>query len=760
MIETLAKAILRWRYAWIVLILLFVAWAASGVRFLEFTSDYRVFFSDENPQLTAFETLQNTYTHSDNVLIVIAPKNKTIFDQKTLPVVEALTLEAWQLPYSLRVDSISNFQHTTVEADDLLVADLIAEAASLTATDLQRIKTIALNEPLLINRLISPTADITAINVTIQLPGIHQDTEVPEVVTATRDMVDRYRATYPELDFYLTGAIMLDNAFPEAAIHDMTTLVPLMFLIVFVCLWLLLRSVFAIGVTLLVVFCSILTGMGLAGWMGINLTPPTSSAPTIILTLAIADCVHILVPFLHNMFKGMDKNSAMIESLRVNIVPVTLTSLTTAIGFLSMNFSDSPPFRDLGNIVAMGVVAAWIYSCVLMPVLVTLLPIKPHTTQEKASRLMGRLGDFVLANRNLLFWGNLCLIIVLALSITRNEFNDQFIEYFDKSIEFRSDTDFVINNLTGLYSMDYSINTGDSGSLNDPQSLASIEKFTNWLREQPEVVHVNTITDIIKRLNKNLHNDDDNWYRIPESRELAAQYLLLYEMSLPFGLDLNNQINIDKSATRITVILKNLTSKQVIALEERTYDWLVNNAPPIMAGHGASPAVMFSHIAFRNIHSMLQGNLFALVIISCLLIFAFRSIIYGLVSLVPNVVPAVMAFGIWGLLVGEVGLALSIVVSMTLGIVVDDTIHFMSKYLRARRELGLNSEEAIRQAFSSVGVALMITSIVLILGFLVLSLSSFRLNAGMGLLTAITIGLALLADFLFLPPLLLKISRK
>ena len=170
--------------------------------------------------------------------------------------------------------------------------------------------------------------------------------------------------------------------------------------------------------------------------------------------------------------------------------------------------------------------------------------------------------------------------------------------------------------------------------------------------------------------------------------------------------------------------------------------------------------MMFAHIGKRNIISMLAGTTIALVLISLIMIIALRSFKLGLVSMVPNLVPAAMGFGIWGIFVGEIGLGLSVVTSMTLGIVVDDTVHFMSKYRRARVEKGYDSEQAVRYAFTSVGRALLVTSVVLIAGFLVLSFSAFKLNSDMGLLTALVIALALLADFLLLPPLLMKIEGK
>jgi uncharacterized membrane protein YdfJ with MMPL/SSD domain len=268
------------------------------------------------------------------------------------------------------------------------------------------------------------------------------------------------------------------------------------------------------------------------------------------------------------------------------------------------------------------------------------------------------------------------------------------------------------------------------------------------------------ITDIFKRLNRNMHADDDSYYTLPEQRDLAAQYLLLYEMSLPYGLDLNNQINVDKSSTRMTVMLYNTSTTVVLDLEQRAQAWLNDNVPQSMRNDGASPTIMFSHIGFRNIRAMLTGTTVALVLISLVLIIALRSLRIGLISLVPNLIPAGMAFGLWAITVGQVGLALSVVTGMTLGIVVDDTVHFLSKYLRARREKGLNAQDATRYAFRTVGLALVATSVVLAFGFLVLTKSAFVLNSDMGLMTAATIMFALIADFLLLPPLLMALDNK
>jgi predicted RND superfamily exporter protein len=179
-----------------------------------------------------------------------------------------------------------------------------------------------------------------------------------------------------------------------------------------------------------------------------------------------------------------------------------------------------------------------------------------------------------------------------------------------------------------------------------------------------------------------------------------------------------------------------------------------------MFTYGSGLSIIWAHISQRNIESMLGASFGALVLISAILILALRNIRLGLLSLIPNLAPAFMAFGIWGMLVGQVGLGLSVVVSLTLGIVVDDTIHFLSKYIRARRESNLDPADAVRYAFNTVGTAMWVTSLALVAGFAVLTASGYTVNAQMGLLSAITISLALLLDFFFLPALLLIMDRK
>jgi len=762
MLEKYTHWVIKFRWVAIVLTIIVVGALGSGGRFLSFTNDYEVFFGDSNPELAAFKNLQEVYTKNDNALIMLAPKDGVVFSRETLQAVIELTDEAWNTPYSTRVDSLTNFQYTYAEEDDLTVEDLIEDPASLSDTELVNLKQIALAQPLIKDRLLSPDTTVTGLNISFELPSDGAEQVPFEIMEHVDAMLADIESRYPNIETAKTGVVPMNKAFPEASFKDMQTLIPAAFAVILIGFLLLTRSLWGTIASLIVMLMSIMAAMGTAGWMGIVLTPPSVSAPTLILTLAVADCVHFMVTFFQQMRTGQDKVQAIRESIRVNFNPIFLTSVTTAIGFLSMNFSDSPPFHDLGTITAIGVIYAFILSIFFLPAFTAVLPIKPPVVKKAKtglSALMEHLANFSIDRYRFLLAAVGLLIVALIAMIPRNELNDEFVKYFDETLEFRQDTDLIGEKLTGMYFIDYSFDSKIESGINTPEYLQQLESFEYWLQSQPEVLHVNSVSETFRRLNKNMHGDDSSWYKLPEDKELAAQYLLLYEMSLPYGLDLNNQINIDKSATRLTATLKNLSTKQTIAFEERSQEWMQNNTPSLES-KGSSPTIMFSHISKRNISSMLTGTVIALILISAILMFSLRSLKYGLLSLIPNLVPAGMAFGIWAIFNGQVGLSVSVVIAMTLGIVVDDTIHFLSKYLRAKREQGLDTANAIRYAFNTVGEALLITTIILTAGFMILAQSTFSLNADMGLMTAITICIALFVDFFFLPPLLIWLDRR
>lgn len=752
------------KHKWGVLVgsLLLVMGLASQGK-MEFDGDYHVFFSKSNPELEAFDALQEKYTKDDNVILVLSPKNENVFTKENLTAIEELTASSWNTPYSSRVDALTNFQHTRAEGDDLYVDDLSYESSLKTPAEIAEIKRRALAEPLLVNRILNTKGSVTAINITVKLPGVDSAKEIPEVTAFVRNMIEEFKVKHPNFEVHTSGLVPLNTAFFESSMNDLG-LTMIMLIIVIITTLILTRNIWSTLATLVVVLFSIMSAVGFVGIMGIKLTPPSAVFPTMILTLAVADSIHILITMLQKMrVDGLSKVDALIESIRLNFMPVFITSLTTVIGFLTMNFGDVPPFWDLGNITAFGMTMAFLFSTTTLPAIMAIFPVKV-TQKEKLrtskSNMYQRLGNYVVKQPVRLTVISVIVIGALGYLASKNKFNDEFINYFDTSVKFRTDTDYISDNLTGIYNIEFSIGSGESGGINNPTYLRKLNDFEDWLNEQPEVIHVNAFSEVARRVNRSMHGDNTEFYRVPDSREEAAQYLLLYELSLPFGLDLNNQINVDKSESRVTVTLKNIDSPQMIAFSERGEQWLKDNTPKEMHALGVSPMLMFSKLGFRQADSMLKGNIIALILISLILMLALRSFKLGLLSLFPNVTPVIIGFGIWALYKAQINTGMVVVFGMTLGIIVDDTVHFMSKFLRARRELGYTAKEAVVYAFETVGKALVTTTLVLLAGFTVLSTSSFALNSYMARITVVIILSALIIDFILLPSLLILTSKK
>jgi predicted RND superfamily exporter protein len=760
----LGRWVLSHKLVVIFISLLVVMGFGFGAKNLKMSSDYRYFFNKNNPQRIAYEEFQNKYSKDDSVLILIEHKSGTVFNKSTLNAIKELTDLSWKVPYSNRVDSLTNYQHTEAQGDDLIVRDLVGGVGTPALTDdyIAKIKKIATSEPLLVDNLVNPEGSITAINIRANPPQ-KSSTEVPEIAAYVRKMIKEWQQKNSGHEVHLTGMIMMNNAFNEAAMKDMSTLIPAMYLLIFLIMAYLLRSIFSVLNTFFIIILSVVSAMGFAGWMGIPITPPSSIAPTVILTLAIADSVHLLKAIIGFMKKGMTKADAIIEGLRINLQPIFLTSLTTAIGFLSLNFSDTPPFHDLGNITAVGVMFAFALSVTFLPVLVAIFPLKTKVSEkfdsEKAVDVYSHLAEVISRYRKPIMLFTLFLVVFLGLQVPKIKLNDQYVEYFDTSIQFRVDSEYFMDNLSGIYQVNYDLKSGESQGISDPKFLNHVQSFVTYAKSLDGVEHVSTITDTFKRLNKNMHADDLEYYRLPDNRELAAQYLLLYEMSLPYGLDLNNQIDVDKSSTRVIVTLGNVDTATFLNLNNQLESWLKNNTPETMHTIGASPAIMFAHITEKNVKSMAWGTLLAFLLISAVLMISLRSFRYGVISLLPNMIPAFMAFGVWSLTVGEAGFAIAVVTSVTLGIVVDDTVHFLTKYVRARREKGLSAEEAVKESFAGVGTALVATTVILTFGFGILMFSPFLMNWTLGALSAMTIAIALIVDFTFLPAILVTLDK-
>jgi predicted RND superfamily exporter protein len=729
----------------------------SGLPKLHFDADSRVFFGEDNPQRLALDRLEETFGRFNSVVFVVTAKGGDLFTTDGLSAIDDLTTRAWQLPYSTRVDSLATYHRTHAAGDEILVEPLFEDPALLDAEGLAEVRRLALGEEQLRGRLVSDDGRVTAVAVGVQPPRKSR-AEIGEIAAFARALQAEIQQAHPAIEVRLTGGVMADVTFVEAGRLDMSELVPIMALLIVAALLVGLKSITATLVTVLVVAASCLFALGIAAHLGITLNSATGGSPVIIMTLCIADCVHVMTTMAINQRAGMSRRDALAKALRFNAVAIFMTSFTDVLGFMALNFGDSPPLQELGNIVSIGVVAGFFFSVTLAPALLMLMPKGwKGLIHLRGERSVARISRALVDRRRGLFTGYLLVAFGMGLGLTQIVYDDDFIKYFDESFEFRRDTEYLQDNLTGLQVLQFVLPAGEQDGVARPDYMQQVDAFAEWLRAQPQVVHVTAVSDIVKTLNRNLHGDDPAFEVVPAERDLIAQLLLFYELSVPYGQDLTTQIDIAKSTTKLTAQLVHVSAADIRRIGAEAEAWLRANAPA-MASPATGLSMAYAYLSKVNVDAMINGTFVALTLISLTMLLVLRDWRLALLSLLPNLVPAIQSLGIWGWTAGEVNLAVSVVASISFGIIVDDTTHLLAKFAQARAR-GLDRRAATEETLSEVGFAVILTSFVLISGFIILSISGFAVSHQMGLLTAITVGIAVFAEFCMMPALLMW-SRK
>ncbi|MEE4359976.1 MAG: MMPL family transporter [Pseudomonadales bacterium] len=715
-----------------------------GATRLSFDPRYATFFDANDPQLLAYEHLRAVFSASDTLAILVDPGPGGPFSAESLKILERLTEEAWQLPFALRVDSLVNVPWVRAEGDFVEISPLVEDAGALDAAGRAERERVVRAMPEVSGRLLEEKGPLTAVVVTVQLEG-DPLAATDALMQAARALVERIEVAAPEMDLRIGGIVAMNHAFSESSVRDSARLLPIMLALMIGVLALALRSAIAVVGILLVMVAAVLCALGAAGWVGMALTTPTAIAPIVIVTVAIADGVHLATGA---RAAGADRRAALREGLRENSLPVLLTTATTVAGFLSLNFSAVPPFRDLGNIVAVGVAVAGALSLTVLPALFALaggLPPASTSPHGVGERLVSLIRD----HRLRILVGGAALLLLVLPGLARLNVNDDFVAYFDRSLPFREAAELADARLVGPYEIEYQLSSEGPDGIHDPGFLRELAAFTSWLRRQPETAHVLAWTDVLSRLHGVLDAEDASG-GLPPDAEHAAQYTFLYEASLPLGMDLTNLVATDRASVRQLVALRGVDARAVRDFEARAQQWLAAHAPRVRERHGGIN-LMFAHISERNVRAMVRGNLLAVLVISAVLGIALRSVQLAGLSLLANLVPITAAFSLWGWWIGDVGLALGTAFGMTLGIVVDDTVHVLSRYRRLR---GVQAPApAMNAVVRSVAPALMLTTVTLVAGFAVLAASSFAINAQLARITLLTVVIALAVDLLALPAL-------
>jgi len=731
-----------------------------GITSVVFDPDMERFFPKGHPATSLSYEIDETFIRTDNLVIAINAKNNSIFTKKTLSLIESLTEKSWTVPYSIRVDSLTNYSYVRSVDDDLLVEPFIENAVSLEDSFIKQREKIVEEEEIIFGSLISKDKKTTVISIIVDPPNPDANIKLIDTVEYMLEYVDEAKSNYPELDIRVLGTPYQEYISPKMVLSEMPIVMPSMLLLILVSVFFLLRSVFAVLATILVIVLSLIATFGSVGYIGNALNQMVITIPILIITLALADCVHLFSIFFQQRVKGHSSKESMIRSLELNLQPLFLTTLTTCIGFLSFNVLDVPPLQDLGNFVSIGIAMAFIFTIFFAAPLFSFFEIKAPKSVNQQINLSRKIAKFSLKNSKTLLWSVPLASLLLICLIPLNVLDENPTQMYDEGFtSFSADTLWLDEMLGVTFPVSFKANS-NTGSVSEPEFLKKIDNFVKWLETQDEVNHVTSLAHTMKNLNKSMHGDDPEWETIPESEELSSQYLFFYEMSLPMGLDLNSSISQDRASTKISANLDDMSGQEFLKFDKKVRVHIQENNLTEIISPAAGFRVVFSHISMVIVNSLLFGVFLGLLSITLLLGLFFRSIPFGVLSAFPNVLPIAAAFGIWALYDGQVGFMVAVGMGSTLGIIVDFTVHLLSKYDLARREMGQSPEEAVVFAFESVGFALIVMTIVISLGFLVLNLVNFMPLHDFARFSTISFVMALIIDFLLFPNLLVKFDKR
>lgn len=717
-------------------------------------------------RLDRLKDLRSNFDSGRNLVVMASARTGNIFTVDGLTALRKIHQGLEQIEGTIRVDSVVSFPYSHAQGDALMVDELLGREGALTSSFISRVRSRVLKDKRLVGRLVTTSAD-SAIVVATFVPGIDGDIESARTAsTEAQALIDRLGAEYPDLEFLLSGSVPGMSAYADAAAHDASVLLPLALFAALTVMLCYLRfesgswrtAVISVLAVLVLIVCSVSLPLGVMPVLGLQATNVTVVIPVAILTLAVADCLHVLVTFYQHRRSATDQVAALLSSLGLNAEAIWITSMTTLLGFLTLNVSWALPYIIMGNLVALGVFLAWVATNSLFPAMLSLtsLPVSACGGTEGAMR---RLAYGVIRRRHAILIASVASVAVVLVGVPKNQMNDAWLEYLTPDTPFGHDTHQMMARIGGISAYEFVLDSGVENGVYEPAFLTIVDAFSIWLEDQPEVAYVQGLHDTLKRLNANLHGDDPSYLRLPDERGEAAQYLLLYELSLPYGASLTNEVNLDKSALRLVAGMYGSNTQDILELQQRALNWFDHHAPALKSA-GSGDSIVIAELSRQLTTSMIANTVMVLLAITIMIGLVFRSLGYAVLCLIVNSLPILVALGIWGLLVGDMGMSSALVFSMTIGIIVDYSVHFLSKYRVALHGHAKSAGEALVYGFSTVGVALLVTTAVLGLNFGLLSLSDHKLNIFMGALISMTIVLALLSQLFVLPVLLLLSAHR
>lgn len=738
------------KYKIIIFITLIVALLSISLKDMVYEGSYKIWFDKESKILKDYENFRTIFS-GDDTFIVAFKEESGIFTPKAIKTILDLTSAFKNIDGVRRVDSLTNYQYIRSEDDDIIVEDFIYESKNLDAK-----KLMALQDSLILNQLISEDAQTTMLAIRLsnstganEEVNIYVMEKIQEILKA-EELKNNYK-------FYITGAPAITASLVTISQSDAMTLMPLAVVVVVTFLFLIFRSFIGIFIPSVVIVLSFLSVLSIQILLGYKLNNFTVNIPSFITAIAIADAIHLYLAWIYYKIKGHKNKEAVTIALKTNILPIGLTSFTTAVGFSSLGLSAIEPISTLGIAVTLGAIIAFLLSISIAPAILLTLNNDYKVKPIKFFNLLDTkgYGAFIVRNDKKIAVVFFATFVFIAYGLNYIKVDSNSIKYFSQDTVVRSGSNFIEKNLTGSMIYEIILDAKEIDGVKNPRFLNAIVKFEDDLRDKFKNVRFTTsLKDIVIKMQKVLNKTSQDI--IPQEQSLVAQYLLLYSMSLPQGMEINDQIDTTEQFLRLSINVDLVDTSKDLQMIEWIKNWWSENTRYRADVQGQT--AIFAYMQSSVTDTLIASISVTLLIVAIVMFGIFKNLKMLWIFIFPNIAPILLVAGIMGYLEINIDLGVAISAAVILGIAVDDTIHFFSKYFEAIKTR--NFEDSIDYIISHSGNAMVLTTFILSFTFAIFGVSSFIPNVNFAIVTVSALNIALVLDLVLLPVLLSLFYRK
>ena len=742
----LAMMTLKFPWLTVAVVLAAIGALGSGVSGLRLNASYDAYFDPNAPMIARNNNLSDMYARFDTVIIILESLRHDMLTPEHYAVIERIIAAEQVIPFIKHASSIADLVdlHTLqIDLSDPENDRTLAAEPVFFAPNRDRL----LSDDHARRLLLSEDGRFALIEMNFSLPSRWNADDLLNIMGQLRRFVERELslAQVPVKAHY-TGTLPLQEAYILVVRHDLKVFFPALLVLFLATLWALFHSFLVSLYILINAGLAVVGAFGIAGWLEFELASIAAYVPVIIASIAIASAVHFTTSYLQSRVGGQNPMESVESTLTLNLLPLSLTSFTTILGFLGLTFSPSPPVRTVGYIVAFGITLSFVLTLTLLPVL--LFGVKPNQGLDlRAVLRIPLLIRFISANSRLILTSFFFIALLSLVGVFGNEINDNVFEYFPDSHEFRRDTQLIDEEFSGINTINYSLETRQKYGIFQQEFLEAVEAFAGWLRKQDEVKRVLTVADLSQTRDPTGLHDASSLMR----------YQHIAQSNTPADLSLQQYVSEDYSAVHAVAYLKSIDARTMIAFDNRVRAWLDRHFTKFSYQGGAGANLTFAHLGQRNAAGMVYSLSIALVAIALITGLILRSVKAAWIGVVCNVVPVLLVYAVWALVDGNIALGGAVVLGMILGIIVDDSIYLLTRYARLDRT---QNEIAISGMLNQVGPALIITTLTLSTGLMIGLLSDFTPILAMSSLSVSIILAALATDLLVLPSLLRLDSSK